>query len=79
MGKLMRICGLSQFWSAKFKNHWYTGIGWSFQLHFYDLRYHSDESKQHAILKQTAGKILVNKDALYYFVLLREWYATLFS
>ena len=46
-----------------------TGVGWGFQPHFHDSRSRSGKSERLAILKETAGEILVNKDVLCCFVL----------
>ena len=65
----MGVGGLNQFWGAELKHRWYTGVRWGFQPHFHDLKSCSCENERLAILKQRAGKILVNKDSLCYYVL----------
>ena len=68
----MRPRGPGQSWGAEFTNRCHIGFGWGFLPRFHDLKYRSDESDQCVILKQKAGKTLVNNNALCYFVLQSE-------
>ena len=43
-GKFMRPSGLGQFWGADFENVCYTGDGWDFKPHFYNLKSRSGEN-----------------------------------
>ena len=71
-GRFMGVGELGQLWGAEFKHRCYTGFERGFQLHFYDLRSHSDQNKRLASLKKKAGEILVNNDVFCYFVLPSE-------